>query len=421
MIGDKPIVTVSCPSCKHENHLRGRSLTRALTCAKCKSYFRLKLRGDDKFAKFNENYVPVLPLFSKGKINGNTYQVMGFTVKREKYSYKWREYHLFNPLVGMAYLSEYDGHWNFYKSHSGNPIKESIDFTFENEDKKYRLYQKYTPRVLYAEGEFFLDEVYISEESNISEYISPPYSFILQASEYRYEWLKGEYISSNAVAEAFKLPKEKVPEKVGLGYTQPIIRAFTENNLLKVIFAVVVLLILTQIFFQSTAKHEKVFSKTYYKKDLTEQKMFSTESFSLTNGTQGIQIGIGAPIDNDWFYADFTLVEEATKIEHEFSKEIEYYHGVDGGESWSEGASRGEAFLSSIPEGAYHINIHPQFGFNAEYFEIDVFQGEPIYSNFFVTLLILAAFPIFYFAHKYYKEKQRWSESDYSPYETDDD
>jgi hypothetical protein len=418
MTGGKPIGTASCPSCKHENELRGRSVTRALTCAKCKSYFRLKIRGDEKFAKFNENHIPVLPLFSKGKINGITYQVMGFTVKREKYSYKWREYHLFNPLVGMAYLSEYDGHWNLYKSYVGNPMNTSIDFTFQHETEKYRLYQKYTPRVLYAEGEFALDEVYISEATHVAEYIAPPHSFIQQASEYRCEWLKGVYISSAAIAEAFKLPKERIPEKIGLGYTQPIIQSFTEDNFFKVILAAVLLLVALQVYFQSESKHEKVFSKTYYKKDLTEQKMFSTEPFAITGGMQGIQIEIGAPIDNDWLYADFALVEELTYTEHEFSKEIEYYHGVDGGESWSEGSSRGEAFLSKIPAGQYHINIYPQFGFNAEYFEIDVFQAEPIYSNFFVSLLLLAVFPLFYFARKYYKEKQRWSDSDYSPYET---
>ncbi|NOS93478.1 MAG: hypothetical protein HOP30_16275, partial [Cyclobacteriaceae bacterium] len=184
--------------------------------------------------------------------------------------------------------------------------------------------------------------------------------------------------------------------------------------------AVVLVLVVLQIFFQNNATPERVFSKTYYKRDLTEQKMFSTESFLLEGGTKSMVIDIQAPIDNDWFYADFSLIEEATGTEHEFSKEIEYYHGVEGGESWSEGGTHGEAFLSKIPEGRYHINIYPQFSFNAEYFAIDVYHNEPIYSNFFITLLILALYPIYYFVRKHYKEVKRWSDSDYSPYASEE-
>jgi hypothetical protein len=421
MSGDKPILSIACPSCKHENLPKGRTLTRALTCVKCKSYFRLFLKADEKFAKFKESHEPALSVGTKGKINGITYQVMGFTVKREKYSYKWREYLLFNPFHGGAYLSEYDGHWNFITSHIGNPTQGSRDFTFYHDNNPYRLYQKYSPRVLYAEGEFFIDEVYISEDSNVAEYISPPHSFISQFTDNRYEWLKGEYIDGKTVAEGFKIPSEKMPKKTGFGYTQPIIRSFSESNLFTAIFAVVIFLVAIQGYFQTEATHEKVFSRTYYKKDLTQQKMFSTESFLLEGGTKSVQIEIQAPIDNDWFYADFSLIEESNGTEHEFSKEVEYYHGVDGGDSWSEGSTRGEAFLSRIPEGRYHINIYPQFSFNSEYFAIEVYRNEPIYSNFFVSLLLLALFPIFYFVRRYYKEKKRWSDSDYSPYETDEE
>ncbi len=420
MSGNNSLVTVTCPACKEQSQPRGKALTRAMTCPKCHSYFRLFLHESDKFSKFTETHKPALPIGAKGKINGITYEVMGFTVKREKYSYKWREYFLFNPFHGSAYLSEYDGHWNFFTHYLSNPTNGSRDFTFEHEGETFRLYQKYTPRVLHAEGEFFQDEVYLSEDSTVSEYIAPPFVFSSQFSTSRHDWLKGRYINGAEVEAAFKVPKEIMPVRTGFGYTQPIIRAFTEANFYKVILAVVLTLVALQIFFQNLATPVRVFSKTYYKADLTEQKMFSTESFLLEGGTKSMVIEIQAPIDNDWFYADFSLIEEATGTEHEFSKEIEYYHGVEDGESWSEGGTRGEAFLSKIPEGRYHINIYPQFSFNAEYFAIDVYHNEPIYSNFFIALLILALYPIYYFVRKHYKEVQRWSDSDYSPYASEE-
>ncbi len=420
MSGNNSIVTVTCPACKAQATPRGRSLTRAMTCPKCHSYFRLFQHDSDKYSKFTETHKPTLPIGAKGKIEGITYEVMGFTVKREKYSYKWREYFLFNPFHGAVYLSEFDGHWNFLKQHLGNPTNGSRDFTFEYEGATFRLYQKYSPRVLHAEGEFFQDEVYVSEDSTVAEYIAPPYLFVSQFTDSRHEWLRGKYINSSEIEQGFKIAKEAMPVRTGMGYTEPTVRSFSETNFYKVILAAVLLLVTLQIFFQNQATPEKVFSKKYYKSDLTEQKMFSSESFSLEGGTKSLMIEIQAPISNDWFYADFSLIEEATGTEHAFSKEIEYYHGVESGDSWSEGSTRGEAFLSKIPEGRYHINIYPEFGFNSEYFDIDVYHNEPIYSNFFITLLILALYPIYYFTRKYYKEVKRWSDSDYSPYASEE-
>jgi|694.fasta_scaffold09268_5 hypothetical protein len=416
MSGNKTITIVTCLSCKKEIKPRGKSFIRAITCPECKSYFKIRISKEEKFSKFKDKFEPHLPIGAKGRIEGTIYEVMGFMVKREKYSYKWREYVLFNPYKGVAYLSEFDGHWNFIKPFSGSPIDSGLkDLTFFNGEIQYRLYQKYNPRVLYAEGEFLSDEVYIAEDSRVQEYIAPPYLFINQASDYKDEWMKGYYIESSVVAESFKLPKEKIPIKTGFGYTQPIIHSFTEATLIKALIGIVLLMIALQLLSTSESR-KKVFSHTYNKNQLTEQKMFSTEGF-LLEGTKSLQIEMDAPISNDWFYASFTLVNETTGTEYEFSKEIEYYHGVDDGESWSEGSTQGDAFLSRIPEGRYHINIYPEFSFYGEYFNINVYRNEPIYSNFFIALLVLALFPIFYFVRKHYKEQQRWSDSDYSPYD----
>jgi hypothetical protein len=419
MSGNRTITTITCISCKNEITPRGKSFTRAITCPACKSYFRVRLSKEEKYSKFNDAFESHLPVGAKGKIEGVSYEVMGFMVKREKYSYKWREYVLFNPLHSVAYLSEYDGHWNFIKPIVGSPVDSGLkDLTFYNGEKQYRLYQKYRPRVLYAQGEFLSDEVYISEDSEVHEYIAPPYLFINQTSDYKDEWMKGHYIDSATVAKAFKLPKEKIPVKTGFGYTQPIISSFSESTLINVIVAVVLLLGGLQLF-STMDSRRKVFSHNFNKSQLTDQKMFSTESFLLEDGTKSLQIEMDAPIDNDWLYASFTLVNETDGTEHEFSKEIEYYHGVTDGESWSEGSTQADAFLSRIPEGRYHINIFPEFSLSGDYFNINVYRNEPIYSNFFLALLAIALFPIFYFVRKYYKEQQRWSDSDYSPYDTE--
>lgn len=122
------------------------------------------------------------------------------------------------------------------------------------------------------------------------------------------------------------------------------------------------------------------------------------------------------PLDNNWFAADFTLINESDGSEYNFTKEIEYYHGTEDGTSWSEGSQLGEAFLSKIPAGRYHINIYPEFGTADKSFALTVKRDVAFYGNMWVTLLLLAIFPAVYFFLKRNFEKRRWAESDYSPY-----
>ncbi len=95
------------------NAVRGRAMTLALTCSKCNVYFRVGAWNKD-ITKFANVIEPAIPIGTKGKVDNIVYEVMGFVVKQEmKYKYSWREYLLFNPYKGYAFLSEYDGHWNF--------------------------------------------------------------------------------------------------------------------------------------------------------------------------------------------------------------------------------------------------------------------------------------------------------------------
>jgi hypothetical protein len=110
-------------------------------------------------------------------------------------------------------------------------------------------------------------------------------------------------------------------------------------------------------------------------------------------------------------------VNEADGTEYNFTKEVEYYHGYEGGESWTEGSRQGEAFLSKIPQGKYHINIYPEFGSTDHSFSLTVRRDIAFESNLFVAFLLLLVFPVGYSIYRYSYEKRRWSESDYSPYE----
>jgi hypothetical protein len=118
-------------------------------------------------------------------------------------------------------------------------------------------------------------------------------------------------------------------------------------------------------------------------------------------------------------FSEFTLVNEIDGTEYNFTKEVEYYAGYDDGGAWSEGSKTGEAFLSRIPEGRYHMNLYPEFGINTYTFNVRVTHDAPMYVNFFIVCIVLLLFPAYCMIRRRYLEQRRWSDSEYSPYATE--
>lgn len=404
-----------CPKCGEKHELRGKALTRALTCKKCNVYFRVG-QGNSSTVEFHHAEPQALPIGAKGRVDDYLYEVMGFVVKQEtKYHYTWREYLVFNPFRGYAFLSEYNGHWNFVWPVESDPRTDSSGDSFLSEGNDYQLYQRYTAQVVQARGEFFFDVFDLTASTMNYEYISPPYLYALEKNDDSVIWCKGEYFSREDIAEAFSVDKSTLPSKEGVGYTQPFKSAFSAQSLIAITVFLVLLTFVLQLFINNSAKEKVVFHADYTTLDVKDQKMIVTPSFEL-EGTRSLEVYLSAPLSDDWFFGEFSLINETDGSEYNFSKEIEYYSGVEDGYQWSEGSRHGEAFLSQIPAGKYHLNIYPEFSAKNSAFSIVVTHDVPMYVNFFVTSLALIAFPAFFFIRKNLREKARWSDSEYSPY-----
>jgi hypothetical protein len=412
--------SVTCPVCGVEQALRGKAMTRALTCKACNMYFRTG-QWEKSTVEFLHTEPQAIPIGAKGKIDDFVYEVMGFVVKQEtKYKYRWREYLVFNPYRGYAFLSEYNGHWNFVWPIEHDPKKsKAINNDFIYKDVTFQLYQKYTAQVVFAKGEFFFDVVDITSSTVNYEYIGPPYMVALEKSADSVLWCEGQYFTPNEVAEAFSTPVNKLPSKDGIGYTQPFKTSFTDQSLIAFSVLILLVMIVLQLMLNNSSEDKVVFSSEYNRNELKDQKMLTTPSFDLDDGIKNLEIYIFAPVSNDWFFSEFSLINDGTGEEYNFTKEVEFYSGYDDGGSWTEGSQSGEAFLSQIPAGKYHLNIYPEFSFTNQSFSLTVKRDVPMSSNFFITCLAISIFPAFYMGRKRYREQKRWSDSDYSPYSSE--
>jgi hypothetical protein len=119
-------------------------------------------------------------------------------------------------------------------------------------------------------------------------------------------------------------------------------------------------------------------------------------------------------------YNSVTLVNEKTGDVFDFDFETEYYYGYEGGENWTEGSNWNSRIASSVPEGTYYMIIQPQKPDDLNTVFIEVFLRRDVFvlSNGIIVLLLLAAFPTYYFYFKENFEKKRWYNSSFYPFNT---
>ena len=170
----------------------------------------------------------------------------------------------------------------------------------------------------------------------------------------------------------------------------------------------------------SSGAHQKVFEQTYQLeplKSLDDSQVRFSEPFEL-KARQNILITATTNVDNTWLEVQGDLINQATDESQGFSVPVEYYHGVDDGESWSEGGQSQGVHISAMPEGSYVLGLDVRW----ERFQqpatlnVRIEQGVPNALYLLFALIAVSVFPLIMLFYHYSFEKRRWEDSDYSPY-----
>jgi hypothetical protein len=169
-----------------------------------------------------------------------------------------------------------------------------------------------------------------------------------------------------------------------------------------------------------SGSRQMVFQQSYNLdpvKTAEETQVRFSDPFDL-KARQNIKITVRAPVDNSWLYVEGDLIDEATGLVQAFSMPVEYYHGVDGGESWTEGSQSSDVHLSALPAGKYTLRFEAQWEKwqQPTSVAVSVEQGFPRFAHLVMALVLLSIIPIIVAFYHYSFEKRRWEDSDYSPY-----
>lgn len=112
-----------------------------------------------------------------------------------------------------------------------------------------------------------------------------------------------------------------------------------------------------------------------------------------------------------------SLVNEQTGQGFDFTKNIEFYNGVESGENWSKGSRDADVVLSRVPAGRYHLNSYPftETGPAAPDISVTVRSNPELFFNLLIVLLLVLIYPAWQYFWRFSFETERWNESDHGP------
>jgi len=414
------VKTFSCPSCGASVSVQYPGASLSAVCDSCHSVIDVTNSNYailSTYARATGTYQPVIPLGTRGKLAGRTWEVIGFMVRRDN-DYFWEEYLLFNPYYGYRWLVRADNHWSFVQMIKKKPRQTKRTSAIASLDgKNFRLFNRGTGEVVYVIGEFYW-KVIVASTVEMEDYINPPLMLSREKSDNDIVWSVGTYTEPKVIQEAFKL--DKVAHPRGVAPNQPSKDTNSWNSIKKQWLAFVVFLTLAQMFFAVTASNSKAASGTFSYTPNTKVSDLSSGKFTLVKSLANAKIQITSPVDNSWLWVSGDLVNNADGTTFPFEQTAEYYHGSDSDGAWTEGDQSCEQTISAVPGGDYYLNFDIESGdykdTTPRSFTVTVWRDVPNFGNYFLCLFFLFFSAMIAWMKMRQVEVARWSNSDYSPY-----
>lgn len=411
---------LNCPECGGVIEQRLAGVTTTLSCGHCGTV--LDVKGEKAITaqkiKASERLMrPIIPLGKRGVLRGVEWQVLG-CLKRDDGWGGWTEILLHNPWHGFVWLTESNGHWNFVKRLLDEPEGSNQQPVLRG--VSYKIFSNGEVKVSQLAGEFYW-KIRVGEKATAIDYIAPPrlLSFESYPELKETSWSEGEYLPPEEITAAFGIKPQQLSGTVFLNQPNPW--ELRWPSLKRLAFLAILIALALEVVFSVFSLKRTVLEQSFEFKRPTEAGAAITPiispSFELTGSQKPATIEIQAGVDNAWIGMDAELVNEQTGAVYPAEVVVEYYHGYDDG-YWTEGSNKESTDLPAVPPGRYHLALTPEADptITRLPFQVRIQHGGVFWSNFFLCLLAIGAWPVWAFIRYHRFESKRWSESDFSPY-----
>ena len=424
--------TVACQNCGAPILIRAQGISITFACQSCGSImdstqkgYKLLKRATDKTNQLSSLWIP---LGSRGELAGVEWEVIGF-MRREDvtWNFYWDEYLLFNPYHGFRFLihSYPESHFAVATLLTKRPGELGIH-QIKLDEREFSLFHKGVSAVRDIAGEFYW-RVRVNDRTEYAEYINPPFGI---SEESPVNGAKGaettfslqEYISVDEVGAAFKI--SNLPMAYGTYPIQPNRWRVAEVSIWYTAFIALWVLVIGQIWFVGKCANRAVFAgeRVFQRSEASTEQLLGEVELPLRS--QNIKIASRSPVDNSWVEVEYELKSADEGESGWAGQAIEYYHGYTDGESWAEGSTSTASVIGPLGGQRYKLfatvdadSFSRDMGTSVETI---ITADVPVWDNFLFAFVVLLAWPALVSMRARMIERQRWAESDYSPFSSDD-
>jgi hypothetical protein len=235
----------------------------------------------------------------------------------------------------------------------------------------------------------------------------------LEMSDNEMNWSLGTYMTNDQIEKIFGVTD--LPRPWGVAPNQPFTGRFYYTwGLLPLLGLLVVAVIMIPLSGLTRTVYTDQLQLPPLQNATAPQAIFS-KPFSL-RGNSNVRISASAPVNNSWADLDVDLINDQSQEVESVNVPIEYYNGVEDGESWSEGGQSQDATLSSLPGGQYTLKVEGTWQNWQQPMPVTVKVEQNVNRgvNFCCAFVILALLPFFGLIRKWSFEASRWKDSMFS-------
>lgn len=205
----------NCPHCGTTLSLQLAS-SKSITCTSCHSIIDVSqgIGGELRHALQDEPVNPLIPLGSKGQLQGAQWQVVGYQHRMgtdpadPDEHFGWDEYLLYNARRGFTFLVDSTEGWSIVKPATGAPVVSGNGQSATYLGEKFQLKETYRAETNYVVGEFYW-QVTRGQVTQNRDYASSKNLLSMEQSPNELTWSVGSKVDSDTVAKAFKLDASK--------------------------------------------------------------------------------------------------------------------------------------------------------------------------------------------------------------------
>lgn len=454
--GKVKALSLNCPKCGSPLNLRAPDKSLRVACPSCGALMECeggKLRFLLTLQQSSAGIL--LPTGTEGQLQGIPYVCIGAmrrSCRVEGTDYPWSEYLLMDTRGGFRWLTESDGHWSLVDVIPPGQVGPAgiANMAVSYKGRSFRRFQDVVASVDAVFGEFTW-KVSQGEKAQVAEFVDAPQSLAKETQQHpgggeEINWSLSTYLDPQVVWSGFKLqgvppaargiaPHMPNPHKATLAKLNPWIVAALGALLVTVMLASIrnrEALLLKKSFTLPNAQVQSAPPRPSPKiprqpaptaTPETPEPVFFEGPITIPDGTHNLALDLSAPVDQAWLGVEGAMVSEETGVVEQFEVAASWYHGVDDGESWSEGSRKERVLLSALPKGKYMLRLAPAWEGPrppVSAFTVELRSGVVHWAYAWIALAVILFWPLIQLFRVLGFEGRRWSESMYSQGNTAD-